>query len=320
MVYSSTGEGTGRNFSLGQLTVQNTSALSPRSFVFVEVTFTSRPDAGTGTPAATGFNAEVERLFFRYDQSDQLKGSVGRYHTPINWWNTAFHHGLWLQTTIARPEMVRFGSQFIPVHFVGALVEGSFPANGLNLNYNVGLGNGRGNVFSRGGDAGDTNANLATLANVFVRPDRLYGLQVGASVYRDKATPAGGGPDVDETIWAAHLVYQKEDPEIIAEYAHATHDAEDGGPSARSEAYYVQFAYRLPGAGHLWKPYYRYEKIRVDEDDPILTATPGLSGNIVGVRYDATELAAIKLEYRDMKRDRGFASTSGVFAQVSFAF
>ena len=85
------------------------------------------------SPAAPGFNAEVERMILRFDHSDRLKVSFGRYHTPINYWNTAFHHGQWLQTTITRPEMIQFGGRFLPVHFVGALVEGGVPGGGLNL-------------------------------------------------------------------------------------------------------------------------------------------------------------------------------------------
>ena len=143
---------------------------------------------GTGNPPATGFNAEVERAIIRFDQSDELKVSFGRYHTPINWWNTAFHHGQWLQTTISRPEMVQFGGRFIPVHFVGALVEGVVPSGGWNINYQAGIGNGRGSVISRAGDAGDNNDVPALLVNVFTKPDRLFGLQVGASAYSDRIT------------------------------------------------------------------------------------------------------------------------------------
>ena len=119
-----------RGFSQGQFALHMTSALSPRVTFFGEISFTARSDAGTGSPPATGFNAEVERMILRFDHSDQLKVSFGRYHTPINWWNTAYHHGQWLQTTIARPEMIQFGGRFLPVHFVGALVEGALPAGG----------------------------------------------------------------------------------------------------------------------------------------------------------------------------------------------
>src|SRR5207244_10730903 len=142
-------------FNEGQLILHLSSALGARFSYFGELSFTARPDAGSGSPAAPGFNVEVERSIIRYDQSDKLKLSFGRYHTPINYWNTAYHHGSWLQTTAARPEMTQFGGGFIPVHFIGTLVEGSVPAGGLTLNYDLGLGNGRGQVIGRGGAAAD---------------------------------------------------------------------------------------------------------------------------------------------------------------------
>src|SRR5260221_8972232 len=131
-----------------------TSELSQRVTSFGELSLSARVDAGTGTPPATGFNTEVERMIIRFDHSDRLKVSVGRYHTPINYWNTAFHHGQWLQTSISRPEMTQFGGRFIPVHFVGGLLEGALPAGGMNLNYNVGMGNGRGGPSPVGGCPG----------------------------------------------------------------------------------------------------------------------------------------------------------------------
>src|SRR5215469_5118416 len=206
------------------------------------MTFTARTDAGTGSPAAPGFNPEVERLIVRYDASDFFKVSFGRYHTPINYWNTAFHHGQWLQTTISRPEMTQFGGGFIPVHFIGTLVEGALPAGGLNLNYDFGVGNGRGQVISRGGDAGDINNNRAWLVNMFVKPNLPYGLQIGASVYRDLVDPLGV-PGAKEWIQSGHLVWLKETPELIAEFANVTHQPFFGGPVSRSQAWYVQTAY-----------------------------------------------------------------------------
>jgi len=140
------------SYGEGQFALHFSSALSAKVSVFGELTLTARPDAGTnitGGPAAPGFNPELERVIVRYDLNDYFKLSFGRYHTPINYWNTAFHHGQWLQTTISRPEMTQFGGSFIPVHFVGSLLEGAMPAGGLNLNYNFGLGNGRAAVISR---------------------------------------------------------------------------------------------------------------------------------------------------------------------------
>lgn len=306
-------------FEQGQFVLHFSSALSSRVTVFSELSLTARSDAGTGTPPATGFNAEVERLMIRYDLNDYFKLSFGRYHTPINYWNTAFHHGAWLQTTISRPEMTQFGGSFIPVHFVGALVEGSVPANGWNLNYNVGVGNGRSTVISRDGDFGDINNSRATLVNVFVKPQFLYGLQAGGSLYHDQLNPATA-PAAEEWIQSGHLVWAKETPEFIAEFANVTHKPNAGGVTSNSQAFYVQTAYRLPWKLKLLKPYYRFEYIHVPLSDAIFrNLVPSFSGSTGGIRYDISSFAAFKAEYRNYER-RALPSIHGVFLQTSFTF
>jgi hypothetical protein len=305
-------------FALGQYVLHLSSALSPKVTVFSELSMTARSDAGTGTPPATGFNTEVERIIIRYDLNDRFKLSFGRYHTPINYWNTAFHHGAWLQTTISRPEMTQFGGSFLPVHFIGALAEGSVPAAGWNLNYNLGVGNGRGQVISRAGDFGDVNNGRAIVANAFVKPDFLYGLQAGASVYHDQLNPLVAAP-AREWIESAHLVYAKETPEFIAEFANVSHQPR-GGPATRSQAFYIQTAYRLPGDAKLFKPYFRYEHMHVPVADPIFRGiVPTFSGSTAGVRYDISSFAAFKLEYRNYQR-RNLPTINGIFAQTSFTF
>ena len=308
-----------RGFSEGQFVLHLASALSPRVNFFGELSLTPRGDAGSGTPPATGFNAEVERVIIRFDQSDQLKVSFGRYHTPVNWWNTAFHHGQWLQTTISRPEMVQFGGRFLPVHFVGALAEGTFPAAGWNLNYQAGIGNGRGNVISRAGDAGDNNARPAWLLNVFVSPDRVFGLQVGGSLYFDRISVAGR-PEFSERITAAHAVWHREDPEVIAEIADVRHQELGGPPTTSNLAYYIQTAYRLPSVGRLWKPYYRFEHIDINGTDPVFAGVPSLDGSTLGVRYDISTYAAIKSEIRLRRRVSDQPRSDGWFLQISFTF
>src|SRR5436190_16203863 len=58
-----------KNFSLGQFVLHITSQLSSRGTVFGELSFSARTDAGTGSPAAPGFNVEIERLIVRFDRS-----------------------------------------------------------------------------------------------------------------------------------------------------------------------------------------------------------------------------------------------------------
>ena len=77
-------------FSLGQLDLHFASPLSRKVSYFGEVTFTAQP---------TTYELNVERSFVRFDYNDYFKISFGKFHTPIGYWNTAFHHGAWLQTT-----------------------------------------------------------------------------------------------------------------------------------------------------------------------------------------------------------------------------
>jgi hypothetical protein len=306
-------------FNEGQFILHLNSNLSSKVSFLGEISLTARSDAGTGSPPATGFNAEVERSIIRFEHNDHFKVSFGRYHTPINYWNTAFHHGQWLQTTVSRPEMTQFGGKFIPVHFVGALVEGATPAGGLNFNYNFGVGNGRGNVITRAGDAGDNNNSRAYLVNLFVRPNRFFGLQAGGSGYRDRITT--GGIQYNEWITSAHFVWARENPEIIGEFANARHEnLTVTAPIANSQAFYVQAAYRLPVLEKKWKPYYRYDYIHVPQSDTAFQPIPNLAGNTLGVRYDITNFAALKFEYRNQRRAPNQSRINSMFLQTSFAF
>jgi hypothetical protein len=315
---ASTQPGTKSGFNEGQFILHLTSALSSRVAYFGELSITARTDAGAGSPPAPGFNVEVERSFIRFDQSDYLKLSFGRFHTPISYWNTAFHHGSWLQTTASRPESIMFGGSFIPVHFVGALAEGALPAGGLNLNYNFGVGNGRSSVLSRGGDFGDVNNNRAWLAGVFLKPDKLYGLQVGGSVYRDKIN-ATGKPEAEEWITSAHLVWARENPEFISEFFNVRHAFPGSSTTASSQAWYAQTGYRLPRLTE-WKPYFRYEYMHIPQADLVFRGTvASVYGSTTGVRYDISSFAALKLEWRNTYRS-GFKNYNGLWMQTSFTF
>src|SRR2546426_5795517 len=228
-------KGSVSGFDLGQFVLHLASPLSEKVSYFGEVSFTAQP---------SGYDLQVERTIIRYDYNDYFKMSFGKYHTPIGYWNTAFHHGAWLQTTISRPEMVKIGGTFTPIHFVGLQAEGNIPSGGLGLGYNLGLGNGRSSNFSKAGDSGDSNNNRAWVANLFARPARFYGLQFGGSYYRDKLTPQSG-VNFDEWIASAHLVWTTQHPELPAAYANVYHRDLQTSQTFNTTAYYVQLAYRL---------------------------------------------------------------------------
>jgi hypothetical protein len=295
-------------FLMGQAVGHLVVGLTDRLAYFGEVTLTSQP---------TGYAVELERSILRYDFTDALKLSVGRYHTPIGYWNTAFHHGTWLQTTVSRPEMVKYGSQFVPTHFVGSMVEGSLSSDGLGLGYMLGAGNGRASTISRAGDAGDPNSGRAITASLSARPAALFGLLLGGGYYRDRVSPATG-PAADEGISSAYITWQHESPEFIAEYVDVRHMPVLGGATTGNHGYYVQLAYRLPGAARQFKPYARTEKLVTSSADVIFAPLAlGYTGTLGGVRYDFAPFAALKAEFR-REQFQGHEWTNGAYLNASF--
>ena len=295
-------------FVMGQAVGHLIASLTDRLAFFGEVTLSSQP---------TGYTIELERSILRYDVNDALKLSGGRYHTPVGYWNTAFHHGTWLQTTVSRPEMVKYGSQFIPTHFVGAMAEGNVPVGDLGLGYMLGVGNGRASTISRAGDAGDPNSGRAIAAAISARPAALFGLQLGGGYYRDRVTPATGAA-ANEGISSAYVAWQHESPEFIAEYADVRHTPIAGGSTADNHAFYVQAAYRLPGAASQFKPYARTEKLVTSGDDVIFAPLAiGYTGTLGGVRYDFSPFAALKAEFR-REQFQGKEWTKSFYLNVSF--
>lgn len=318
MDFSATDQkGTTSGFNLGQLDLHLASPLSRKISYFGEMTFNAHPN---------GYTVEVERSIIRYDYNDYFKLSFGRYHTPIGYWNTAFHHGAWLQTTIDRPEIVRVGGTFIPVHFVGFLAEGNIPSGGAGLSYSFGLGNGRGEIISRPGDAGDINNNRAWVANIFARPVKLYGLQFGASVYRDKISLFNGGMETDYREWitSAHVVWTKGAPEFLTEFANVNHRQVLTNRTSNSQGFYTQLGYRLPWSEKTLKPYYRFEYLHTPRSEAVFPNLD-LVESIIGLRYDISSYAAFKGEYRHASRDVLETPTfngivNGLFLQTSFTF
>ena len=296
-------------FTIGQAVAHIAASLGPSFSVFGEFSATGQDSE---------YSMEVERLIVKYDFSDLLKVSAGRYHTPIGYWNSAFHHGAWLQTSTTRPEMIKFGSKLVPIHFVGVLVEGTMPQNALGLSYHAGFGNGRHANVARSGDAGDINGDKAWMVQLRSAPDRYFGLEMGLGFYNDEISP-DDRPDIKESTYSAYAAWTRESPEIIFEYLHSEHELlTDSSVSGDVDAWYAQLAYRLPGKRSNWKPYLRFEKTDVDDTDPLLF-DQGLDfdASVLGVRWDFNPYAAIKAEYRNEEFDN--AGTENNFRlQVSF--
>jgi hypothetical protein len=174
-------------------------------------------------------------------------------------------------------------------------------------------------VLSRAGDAGDINGERSWLVNAYSKPDALFGLEFGGALYEDRITMPGAR-EFDERIVSAYAAWQKEEPEIIAEFAAVRHREAGLDDERWSRAFYIQAAWRLRPLESAFKPYYRFEHLGVDDADEVFATVPELDMSIAGLRYDLSPHAAAKLEYRTWRRGEGTSRNHGGFFQVCFTF
>lgn len=273
------------DFRIGQL-VGHANVLMPKNLsVFTEVTLNSYPT----------WETRVERLLISWEQGDFLKLSFGRHHLPVTWWNSTFHHGLWLQTSARRPLMIGYSDAFVPNHAIGLVGEGFVPgARRVGLRYHLALSGG-GDDHRHTAETYTENPRFAGTAGLFLEPPALSRLRIGAVMYAD---PHRMRDDVRvaETLIGGHLAYTTERPEMIAEYVAAIHDADGARRTYWSDAAYAQLGWRFRGAGDRFKPYVRVEQMRIDPADPTLADRSSQQLATLGLRVDVADQLAVKLE------------------------
>src|SRR6267378_6784552 len=191
------------SFSLGQVDMFVTSDVSERLKFLSEIVFEAGRD--------NSFGVDVERLLLTYSFGDFLNVGVGRFHSAIGYYNTAYHHSTWLQTTTGRPFLFEFEDRggILPIHNVGVTASGRIPSGALGLHYVAEVGNGRtsrSREFEQVQNVLDENNHKSVNFSVFARPEAVRGLQAGLSIYRDLLAPLNS-PRIGETILAAHAVY-----------------------------------------------------------------------------------------------------------------
>jgi hypothetical protein len=86
---------------------------------------------------------EIERLQLGWRFGDS-KAWFGRFHNPIGYWNTQFHHGAYLQTSITRPAIVDYEDDngVLPMHLAGLLIEGVKEHDDSGLGYAIAIATG----------------------------------------------------------------------------------------------------------------------------------------------------------------------------------
>ena len=310
------------SFSLGQLNLFVTSDVSEKFKFLGEIVFEGGPDTFYEVPAGhtNEVTVDVERYLLQYSYNDYFNLSAGRYHTAIGFYNTAYHHSTWFQTVTDRPLLFQFEDRggILPIHNVGVSATGRIPSGPLGLHYVAEIGNGRASRTPLSEEPVqnevDENDHKAFNLALFSRPTAIRGLQFGFSGYRDLLTPALA-PAVGETILAAHAVYMVPNFEWLNEALVIRHSPQGSSRVFSTPGFYTQISRRWGS----YRPYFRYQYINASSNEPIFPEVRLRAGPSVGIRYDASESVALKLQY-DYTALRQQPGTNGLTLQLGFTF
>ena len=299
------------SFSLGQLNLFVTSDVSEKFKFLTEIVFEAGSDNAVGL--------DVERMLLQYSPNDYFNLAVGRYHTAIGYYNTAYHHSTWFQTTTGRPFLFEFEDKGgpLPIHNVGVSASGLIPSGRLGLHYVAEVGNGRASRSPASEPVQnlvDDNNHKAFNFAFFARPESIRGLQAGFSVYRDVLTPANQ-PRIGETILAAHAVIVRPKFEWLNEALVIRHAPFGSAHVFETPGFYTQISKQFGS----YRPYFRYQYINESDSEPVFPNIGLRHGPSVGLRYDASESVAVKLQY-DYTRLRQQEAINSLALQVGFTF
>ncbi len=299
------------SFSLGQLDLFVTSDVSERFKLLSEIVFEADEH--------NSFGVDIERLLLQYSPNDLFKVSVGRYHTAIGYYNTAYHHSTWLQTATGRPFLFQFedGGGILPIHNVGISASGLIPSGKLQLHYVAEIGNGR----ASGSPAAEAVQNVVDENNgksvnfaLFATPEAVRGLQVGFSAYHDHLTPINA-PRMGELILDAHAVIVRPNFEWLNEALLIRHSVDGTSRVFNTPGFYSQISKRYGS----YRPYFRYQYVNESDLEPAFPNVGRQQGPSVGLRFDASESVALKFQFdhTDLRHQPSY-NTLGL--QLAFTF
>ena len=272
----------------------------PMGFYVGALSFYLAPNFGDNVKALVEPNFEVtpegaiatdlERLQIGYTFSDNATAWAGRFHTPYGYWNTAFHHGAQIQTSVLRPRFLDFEDKggILPAHMVGLWGEGKLKAGEGKLTYDIFAGNGpRIAIVAPAttgildiNQAGDNNHQAMVGFNLgYEFSGSLDGLRLAVHSLRgdvdDDAVPSN---KTQLNIVGGSAVYLSDTWEVMGEYYRFNDKDKSGGTGThKSWADYLQIGKSFNNL----TPYVRFERTVLDQLDNFLACrqaanpTPG---------------------------------------------
>ena len=250
----------GKGFWANSLDFYLTPQFSDKTKGLVELIFEFLPD---------GLATDLERIQLGYIFNDQLTVWTGRFHAPYGYWNTGFHHGSEIQTSVTRPRFIDFEDKggLLPAHVMGAWANGDIHVGKAKLTYDLYVGNGNAIVdvdtassvrgFLTINNARDSNNNTLIGGNLGYK---MGGMMVGVHAFSERVNiidiVAGDLGEVSVKMTGLYGAYEDDNWETIAEYYHFKNDDLMTTPGVTtSNSSWLGFAQVGHAVGNDWMPY-----------------------------------------------------------------
>lgn len=274
------------------------------------------------------FGVDQERLWAMWTVSDLLYVKLGTEHSPVSRWNQLYHHGRWLETSVSRPLLGRFEGDdaILAMHTTGLEFGGREQTDLGGLDWFLSISNGRGLQPTNKQRSEDKNDGKKIDVGVAFSPNAVRDLRVGTAFTYDEIPPdpsvatPGRARGMREFVAAANTQYRLGPFDLLAEYVWIEHTARDvlAPATYHHNAAYAQVAWR---AGQL-TPFARMDYRNMERNDPFYVPSGrdlDILRPIVGVRYDASDNIAAKLEFAWERQERpGFGLRDRDVLSVAF--
>jgi len=260
--------------------------------------------------------SELERFQFGWQADEDVLLWAGRFHSPARYWNSAYHHGQYLQTSISRPLAEKFEDEdgILPTHVTGVMLETTQKlqgADGLHTIFSLGTTSVIGDQELIPFDLLDANSKnkIAFDLRLAYLPDQLGENQIGLlfnwsdiMVDDSKIAEQQELQGVEQRIVGLYLDWRKEKWRVLSNLIYVDNQMEkqSGIQSDAFSTIYFQSEYEV---NQDWKIFGRLEDTSGVSNSEYLDLFPDavIQREMIGLRFDIFKNHALTLEVSNLK-------------------
>ncbi|GMR20721.1 MAG: hypothetical protein BMS9Abin36_1317 [Gammaproteobacteria bacterium] len=256
---------------------------------------------------------DLERLQLGWQVRPDTLLWLGRYHAPLGYWNTAFHHGTYLETAASRPTVTLYDEHggSLPSHLTGLLLEGRRPLGDRVLRYAWAIG--AGPQLAESLEPVDFlrpsgSHKPSTVLRISYSPNDLSLDETGVFAAYTEIPVIGAPPinEVDQTIVGAFVNREWNRTRILGAGFYVDNTLRRAGGSARDSftSAYLQAEYDWRSE---WTFFGRLEGSSGAEGDAYLSLLPTFITQrvVAGINYALTRHQSVRFELSDNRIDAG---------------